>query len=97
MKAVKGNKEYTINVAQKKSYQENGFDIVDDDGKLITYGKGKTVPYSDYAALRKENEELCKKIKELESELQASGIESAEPEAQVEKTQKKVGEKKAGD
>ena len=58
MKALKGNKEYIIDEKQKKAYLEAGFDIKDDDGKVIAYGRGKTVPYADHAALKAENEAL---------------------------------------
>lgn len=54
MKAVKGNKEYNIEESQQKSYRDAGYDIFDDNGTLIAYGKGKTVPYDDYMKLRKE-------------------------------------------
>ncbi len=30
MKAVRGNKEYTISKAQEKAYQDAGYDILDD-------------------------------------------------------------------
>lgn len=62
MKAVKGNKEYTINEASQKSYQDMGFDIFDEDGEVIAYGRGKTVPYGDYMALKAENEQLRARI-----------------------------------
>ncbi len=58
MKAMKGNKEYTIDESQQKTYQDGGFDIMDDDGNVIAYGRGKMVPYGDYAALKEELEEL---------------------------------------
>jgi len=58
MKAVKGNKEYTIDEKQKKFYVDSGFDIVGDEGKVIEYGRGKTVPYGDYMKLKNELEEL---------------------------------------
>ena len=58
MKAVKGNKQYTIDETQKKFYQDGGFDIYDDAGELISYGRDKKVPYEEYAALKKELEEL---------------------------------------
>ena len=48
MKAAKGNKVYTIEENQQKHYQESGFDILGDDGKIVVYGRGKTVPYSQY-------------------------------------------------
>ncbi|MDD7740685.1 MAG: hypothetical protein SOT28_01565 [Fusicatenibacter sp.] len=65
MRAVKGNKEYSIDEKMKKSYQDSGYDIYDDNGALIAYGRGKTVPYEEYEKLaeklkaaEKENEEL---------------------------------------
>jgi len=58
MKAVKGNKQYTIDETQKKFYQNNGYDIIDDDGKISAYGRGKTVPYDEYVLLKKELETL---------------------------------------
>lgn len=58
MKAAKGNKEYMIDESQQKAYQDRGFDIKDDDGNIIAYGRGKTAPYGDYMALKEELEEL---------------------------------------
>ena len=49
MTAEKDNKVYTIDQNQVAAYQTAGFDIRDDDGKLIEYGVDKTVPYSVYA------------------------------------------------
>lgn len=60
MKAVKDNKEYVIGESQKKFYQDAGYDIRDDDGEVITYGRGKTVPYDEYEAVRKELDALKK-------------------------------------
>ena len=45
MKATKGNKVYTIDETQKAMYQAQGYDIVDDEGKIVQYGAGKTVSY----------------------------------------------------
>lgn len=58
MKAARGNKEYTIDESQRKSYQDSGYDIKDDAGNVIAYGRGKTVPYSDYMELKAELERL---------------------------------------
>lgn len=69
MKAVKGNKEYTIDETQKKSYQESGFDIFDENGEVVAYGRGKTVPYNDHMRAVEEIERLQIKM----AELQASG------------------------
>ncbi len=72
MKASKGNKVYTIDETQKKSYVVQGFDIMDDNGEIIQHGAGKTVPYDKYAELEekvtkleKENKKLKEEIKEL--------------------------------
>lgn len=72
MKATRGNKVYTIDETQKAMYQAQGYDIVDDDGKVIQYGAGKTVSYQKYKALEekaskleKENKKLKEEIKEL--------------------------------
>ncbi len=78
MKAVKGNKEYSIDESQQKSYQDAGFDIFDDSGKLIAYGKGKTVPYGDYM---KAKEELEAVKAENEALRQAAEQKPAENEA----------------
>lgn len=78
MKAVKRNKEYTIDEKQKKSYQEAGFDIYDNNGEKIAYGRGKTVPYADYVALaesaaaaKADNERLKARVAELEKAVSA--------------------------
>ena len=42
MKAVKENREYTISETEKDYYNAKGFDILDDSGEVIAYGKGKT-------------------------------------------------------
>lgn len=58
MKATKGNKAYTITEKEKKRYTDAGYDIMDDTGKIIAYGRGKTVPYEQYEELKAENETL---------------------------------------
>ena len=69
MKAVKDNKVYTITEEQQKFYTDAGFDIVDDAGKVISYGRGKTVPYEKYAALKEalEAAKTSNDSKELEA------------------------------
>lgn len=52
MKATKGNKVYSIDESQKQFYIDGGFDILNDEGAVIAYGRGKTVPYEQYAALK---------------------------------------------
>lgn len=69
MKAAKGNKEYAIDESQQKAYQDAGFDILDDDGNTIAYGKGKTVPFDEYMQAVKEIERLQTEKTGLEKEL----------------------------
>lgn len=59
MTAEKGNKVYTITEQEKGRYQSGGFDILE-GGKVIAYGKGKTVPYEEYMKVKEELEALKK-------------------------------------
>lgn len=63
VKALKGNREYSITEAEKTFYQKQGFDIIDDKGEVIEYGAGKTVSYEQYVAVVKELTELKEKVK----------------------------------
>ncbi|WP_270428768.1 hypothetical protein [Blautia obeum] len=81
MTAEKGNKVYTISEAEKDTYQSQGYDIFE-DGKVIAYGKGKTVPYEDYMKLQEENERL--------KEMIASSEEDASSESEEKTTVRKT-------
>ncbi|QIB56069.1 hypothetical protein [Blautia producta] len=92
MRATKGNKEYTIDEVQKKFYQDSGFDILNDDGEVIAYGRGKTVPYEDHMQAVREVErlqKLCANLQEEKSDLQK--------ELETLKAEKKPAGKKAGE
>lgn len=78
MRAVKGNKEYTIEESQQKGYQDMGFDILDDDGKVIAYGRGKTVSYEEYMKVVREAEALRTRIAQLEAETLAKEAKKAD-------------------
>ena len=97
MKAVKGNKVYDVNETTQKSYQEAGFDILDDDGQVIAYGRGKTVPFDAYVALKKEKEQLQLENRELKEQL--SSLERTQVDSEEEKTQegKRTKAAKAGE
>ena len=69
MKAVKGNRVYTITEAEQEHRRAEGFDIYDDNGKLIAYSKSKTVPYEQYAQMEAENKKLTAENKRLQKEL----------------------------
>ncbi|MGG7215295.1 hypothetical protein ACQPUY_17075 [Clostridium nigeriense] len=68
MKATRGNKVYTIDETQKAMYQAQGYDIVDDEGKVIQYGAGKTVSYEEYKALEEKVSKLEEDNKNLKKE-----------------------------
>jgi len=68
MKAVKRNKEYTISDTEKRAYIAQGYDILSDDGEIISYGAGKTVSYEKYIELEKENLKLKKELEVLKGE-----------------------------
>lgn len=58
MTAEKDNKVYTIDESMKDHYMAEGYDIKDDDGNVIAYGKGKTVSYEEYQKVVQELEAL---------------------------------------
>lgn len=70
MKATKGNKSYIIGSQDQQHYQDRGYDITDDDGKTVAYGRGKTVPYSEYAQLKAVHDRLQTEYDRLWAKLQ---------------------------
>lgn len=99
MKAIKGNKEYTIDDTQKKFYQDSGFDIIGDTGEVVAYGRGKTIPYEDHMKAVKEIEKLRKLVNDLreENEELKVKLEDAGAKPAVEEKKEKDGIKKAGE
>lgn len=97
MRAVKGNKEYMIDESQQKGYQDMGFDILDDDSKIIAYGRGKTVPYDVHMQAVKEIERLQDLAAERHAEIEALKAENAELQASKQEPAKKAETKKAGE
>ncbi len=69
MKATKGNKVYTIDQSQQERYVKEGFDILDDSGKVVQQGAGKTVPYEKYQTVVNENTTLKKQLKTAQEAL----------------------------
>lgn len=69
MRAVKENKEYAVTEENQSFYVAQGFDILDHDGNVIEYGKGKKVDYAKYRKLKETNEKLMAEIKRLKKEL----------------------------
>ena len=68
--AVKGNREIAItNEAEEKALVKQGYDILDSNGKLLTAGRGKTVPYEQHEGVKAENETLKAENKKLEAKI----------------------------
>lgn len=68
--AVKGNREIAItNEAEENALVKQGYDILDGDGKLLTAGRGKTVPYEQHESVKTENETLKAENKKLEAKI----------------------------
>lgn len=92
MTAERGNKVYTIDESMKSQYQNDGYDIRDDDGTVIAYGAGKTVPYDDHMQAVREVErlqKLCTNLQEERADLQK--------ELETLKAEKKPANRKAGE
>jgi hypothetical protein len=57
--ANKGNKQYPVrDDAERRSYLANGFDVIDGNGEIVEHSPLKSIPYNEYAALKRENDEL---------------------------------------
>ncbi len=67
MRAVKANKQYVISEFEKNRYVAEGYDITDDEGNILEYGKGKSVSYEKYKKVLDEldalKESTSKKVK----------------------------------
>ena len=48
MRAVKDNKVYNISEMQKDEYLTLGYDIYDDEGKILEHSPKTTVSYAEY-------------------------------------------------
>ena len=81
MKAKKENKIYEVDKITMDRYIKEGYDIYDDEGKLIKNAKNKTVSYEEYEKVKKELEELKKAktkeatVEEIKLKLTELGIE----------------------
>jgi len=67
MRAVKGNREYTITADAVAASAKRGFDVYDDRGKLVERAQGKAVPWVQYEALLKENSKLKAELDKLKA------------------------------
>ena len=71
MKAVKDNKVYTVDEKSAKGYLARGYDIYDDNGKLIERSPSSTISRREYDELSAKYNELLEKYNAL---LKASAV-----------------------
>ena len=64
MYAKKANKVYRVDDVTKETYLKQGFDICDDEGKVVEHSKQATVPYAEY-------EKVTKELLNVKAELEA--------------------------
>lgn len=66
LKAIRGNKAYSVDEKSKKGYLSQGYDIVDEKGDVIERSPVSTVPYSEYAKVIAENETLQSELAKMQ-------------------------------
>ena len=71
MIAIKENRQYTINDTDVQSFTKEGYDVYDDDGNIIAFGIGKSVPYEKYAKLLEQVEGLQEEIIDLNAKIKS--------------------------
>lgn len=98
MKAKKENKVYEVDKTTKDRYVKLGYDIYDDEGKLIENAKNKTVAYAEYEKLQKELENAKKvssNAKALKEKCEELETEKENLQAQLDLANAKIAEPEA--
>nr|DAU99593.1 MAG TPA: hypothetical protein [Caudoviricetes sp.] len=85
--AEKDNKVYVINETEKDYYLKRGFNLVDESGETIEYGKGNEQAIA--AELKAENEKLKAENEELRKAIETSEEGTAEVPEEGKNTSKK--------
>lgn len=85
--AEKDNKVYVINETEKDYYLKRGFNLVDESGETIEYGKGNEQAIA--AELKAENEKLKAENEELRKVIETSEEGTAEAPEEGKNTSKK--------
>lgn len=91
MTAEKANKVYMITEEQMEAYRTEGYDIRD-DGRIVAYGAGKSVPYEEFAKVCAENKGLKEALEEYRK-IEAEAVQEQDAEAPA----KTAGKKKASE
>ena len=92
MKAKKENKVYTIDETRKKAYLSEGYDIYDENDKLIEYSPKKLIAYAEYMKKVNENEKLTDQVQELSKEKEELTNQVQELSKEKEELTKKLKE-----
>ncbi len=95
MKAKKENKVYEVDKTTKDKYIKAGYDIYNDEGKLIENGKNKTVSYKEYEELKNKLEQATKvpnNAKALKEQCEQLETEKAELQKQLDLANSKIAE-----
>ena len=72
MRAVKDNKVYNISEMQKEEYLTLGYDIYNDEGKLLEHSPKTTVSYAEYEKVVKERDELKSQLEKVKGDKYSS-------------------------
>lgn len=89
--AEKDNKVYVINETEKDYYLKRGFNLVDESGETIEYGKGNEQAIA--AELKAENEKLKAENEELRKAIETSEEGTAEVPEEVPEEGKNTSKK----
>ena len=65
MTAKKANKVYTVSKVEMESYLAMGYDIFDEEGKLLKRSPKTTVSYAEYEKVVKERDELKAQLNKI--------------------------------
>lgn len=68
MTAKKANKVYTVSEVEMESYLAMGYDIFDEEGKLLKRSPKATVPYSEYEKVVAERDELKAQLEKVKGD-----------------------------
>lgn len=91
LKAIKGNKVYKIEETEKKKYLAQGYDIHDEEGKIIEHSTKSTVPYAKYSELEALNKKLEAELEKLKKNNPPDDGEAFQEDEKTAKEKKKVG------
>ncbi len=79
MRAKKENKVYRITTeSEKQRYLKEGYDIYDEEGKILEHSPLKKIAYGEYAKAKEENDALRAENQELKENANGEDADNAE-------------------